>query len=50
MVPTKLSKKIYASFLELSDYFTELVEYKARKLEIVETDPRTMDVLGLSLY
>ncbi len=49
MVSTKLSKKIYASSLELSDYFTELVEYKAKKLEAVETDPRTMDVLDLSL-
>ena len=44
----KLPQQIYASFLELSDYFIELVEYKAKKLALGETDTRTMDVLSSS--
>jgi hypothetical protein len=46
MLPMKITQEIYASFLELSDYFIELVEYKAKKLEMGETDTRTMDVLS----
>ena len=44
----KITQEIYASFLELSDYFIELVEYKFKRLETGETDNRTMDVLSLS--
>lgn len=42
----KITQEIYASFLELSDYFIELVEYKFKRLETGETDTRTMDVLS----
>lgn len=44
----KITQEIYASFLELSDYFIELVEYKFKRLETGETDTRTMDVLSKS--
>lgn len=44
----KITQEIYASFLELSDYFIELVEYKFKRLETGETDTRTMDVLSWS--
>lgn len=42
----RITQEIYASFLELSDYFVELVEYKFKRLETGETDTRTMDVLS----
>ncbi|KFY88457.1 hypothetical protein V500_06345 [Pseudogymnoascus sp. VKM F-4518 (FW-2643)] len=45
ILPMKITQEIYASFLELSDYFIELVEYKFKRLETGETDTRTMDVL-----
>lgn len=44
----KITQEIYASFLELSDYFIELVEYKFKRLDSGETDTRTMDILSWS--
>lgn len=44
----KVTQEIYASFLELSDYFIELVEYKFKRLDSGEADTRTMDILSWS--